>query len=262
MLDTLQRLGVHLPSLLIYTVNFLVLWGVLYLLAFKPLMRKLKTRAEEEKTWAANKEDASNITDEAVRTRKELLTEARREGDALLRAAEELAERHVQDGLRRARKAAETQLKRTKDQLRQESRLAYQDLHHSFVELVMAAAERSLQRSLDEEEQQKLLSEATEELSKLTWEPPARKSIGFAIVTTAVPMSANQEKQISDFLAQMAKREVRTFYKVDPSVLGGISIRTGDTLVDMTISGRLDRLKHHLLTENEGFPPDSDEGAG
>ncbi len=253
--EALTGLGIHLPSLVLYIVNFLVLWGVLYLVAYRPFARRLRERAQEEESRLAEEEEIRRLRQEAAEARDSALSEARKERAALLRAAEELGEEYVQDGMRRARKAGQAQLKRARDQLRLETTRANQELHGAFVELVLAAAARALGRALDEKEQQHLFLEATQELSRLKWEPPATKPIGYAIVTTAVPMTDDQKDRISDFLIRTTRRDVRSIYRVDASVVGGIAIRTGDALLDATIGGRLDRLRHHLLSQKVTYEP-------
>lgn len=231
-------------------VNFLVFWGILYLVAFKPFARRIRQRQQEEEQWRAELARVSRLEDEAEEAKESALAEAFKERDALLRSSEELGEQYVQDGIRRSRKAAQAQLKRAREQIHKQSSQAYHDLHDSLVELVVGAAERALGRYLNEEEHQKLIQEANQELSRLRWEPPPNRPIGFAIVTTAVPMTDEQQNEISGFLERTAKRQIRMVYRVDPSVLGGVQVLTGDTLMDATLKGRLDRLRHHLLSES------------
>ena len=45
MLEKFGELGIHLPSLLIYLVNFGLLLGLLYLFAYKPILRMLDQRS-------------------------------------------------------------------------------------------------------------------------------------------------------------------------------------------------------------------------
>lgn len=249
MLEALSRLGVHLPSLLIYTVNFLALWGILYLVAFKPFARRIRQRQQEEEAWQVELERVDQLMKEAEDAKVSALVEARVERDALLRAAADLGETYVRDGIKRSRKAALAQLKQAREEVRRQSSRAYQDLHDSFVELVLGAAERALGRSLNEEVNHKLIDEASHELSQVKWELPVTRPIGFATVTTAVPMTDEQKKEISEFLERTARRRIRTIYRVDQSVIGGVQVLTGDTLMDATLKNRLDRLRHHLLSE-------------
>ncbi|MFQ6026586.1 MAG: F0F1 ATP synthase subunit delta [Dehalococcoidia bacterium] len=248
MLEALARLGIHLPSLLIFAANFLVLWAVLFLVAFKPFLRKLQERAREEERRQAEMTRVANLSEEIEQVREAELAAVRKERDSILRTAKEEGEEYIRDAQRRARRAAEAQLTRARDQIRAATTRANLDLRDSFVELVLAASERALALTLNEAEHQKLIEEALQELSALKWEPPTTEPLGFAIVTTAVPLLQNQKELISDFLTRTAKKDLRIIYRVEPTVVGGIAVHTGDVLLDATIGGRLERLKHQLLS--------------
>ena len=248
MLEALSQLGVHLPTLLIYIINFLLFWGLLYLLAFKPFSKRVRERELEEQNWQAEMKRVEGLRVEAEQARDAVMAEAHREREALLKAAEDRGEQYVRDAIKRARRAAQGQMKRTREELHRQSARAYRDLQEAFVELVMGSVIHTLGRSLDEEEQRKLVHEANQELAMLDWEPLRSKAPGFAIVTTAVPLTDDQQDEVNRFLKRVARRQVRMVFRVEPSVVGGLEIRTGDILIDATLKGRLERLRHHLLT--------------
>ncbi|NIO07566.1 MAG: hypothetical protein GTO40_05980 [Deltaproteobacteria bacterium] len=251
--EALTRLGVHLPSLIIFSLNFLILWGILYLVAFRPFFRRLKERLQEEERRREETAEIHQLRQEAAQAREEALAEGRKERDALIRAAEAEAEHLVRDGINRARKAGQNQLRRTREQLRQEHSRAYRELHDSFIELVLVAAEGALGRAIEQEEREKLLREAAQELAEIGTKSFSDSRVGFVAVTTAFPLNEVQKEQISGFLARITRKDARILYRVDESVLGGMSITTGDAFLDATIGGRLDRLRHHLLS---GSQPD------
>ena len=87
------ELGVNLPSLVAYLVNFILLLGILGVFAYKPLMRMLDERTERirESLEAADlaRQEAANAQ-EAI---QEQITEARREGQRIMDQTREAAER-------------------------------------------------------------------------------------------------------------------------------------------------------------------------
>jgi F0F1-type ATP synthase delta subunit len=250
-MEVLERLGVHLPSLVIYVVNFLVLWVVLHFVAFKPFMRKLRERALEEKRRLAEKEEAHHLLEEAAQARDRALARARKERDALLRVGEELRDSLVKQGEDRGRGAGQKQLNAARDQILLETLQAHRALYQSFVELVLAASERALTNALDEEVRQKLIAEAAQELAGLKQDFPSLLPKGWAVVTTATPVDQEQADKISECLSHLAGKPVRILFEVDPSVLGGISVRTGDGVADATVQGRLDQLRRHLRRQDQ-----------
>jgi F-type H+-transporting ATPase subunit delta len=91
------------------------------------------------------------------------------------------------------------------------------------VRLVTAPRGRSLEQGLDS-------------LSKLA---AARRERMVAVVTSAVPLTDRQRERLGAALARVYGREMHLNLEVDPTVLGGISVRVGDELIDGTVAERL-----------------------
>jgi F-type H+-transporting ATPase subunit delta len=63
-----------------------------------------------------------------------------------------------------------------------------------------------------------------------------------AEVTSAHPLSAAQTKAIAAKLKERVGRDVAISAKVDPAILGGLTVKIGSTLIDNSISTRLNTL--------------------
>ena len=89
----------------------------------------------------------------------------------------------------------------------------------------------------------------TEEI--LSWfidQVKQEKGIGQAHVTSALPLSDAQKKQIEDkLLATTSYKQMEMEYETDESLIGGLRIRIGDRVVDSSISNKLSDLKRELL---------------
>ena len=71
-----------------------------------------------------------------------------------------------------------------------------------------------------------------------------------AIVSTAVPLSATELELIQGRLAEVRHASAVTIeQRVDPSMVGGIVVRIGDTLLDGSVDARLATLRQALLRE-------------
>jgi len=66
-------------------------------------------------------------------------------------------------------------------------------------------------------------------------------------VTSAAPLSAEQQRNYSSALRQRLKSDVRLHCEVDPKLLGGAILRANDLVIDGSLRGRLDRLATELL---------------
>ncbi len=67
-----------------------------------------------------------------------------------------------------------------------------------------------------------------------------------AEVRSAVPLDDDQRKRLAQALSKNLGKEVEVKVHVDPSVLGGISARVGDVVIDGTVRHRLDQLKETM----------------
>jgi F-type H+-transporting ATPase subunit delta len=67
-----------------------------------------------------------------------------------------------------------------------------------------------------------------------------------AEVRSAVPLDENQRKRLAAALSKNLGKDVEVKVHVDPSVLGGLSARVGDVVIDGTVRHRLDQLKETI----------------
>jgi F-type H+-transporting ATPase subunit delta len=69
-----------------------------------------------------------------------------------------------------------------------------------------------------------------------------------ATATSALELDAAEVSALKDRLEKMTGRKVELATKVDPSILGGIQVRIGDTLYDGSVRGRFERLRAKLAS--------------
>jgi F-type H+-transporting ATPase subunit delta len=68
-----------------------------------------------------------------------------------------------------------------------------------------------------------------------------------ALVTSATELSAQDLRALEQRLEQLTGGTVDLEVQVDPSLLGGISVRVGDRLIDGSVRGRLERLRSQVV---------------
>ena len=68
-----------------------------------------------------------------------------------------------------------------------------------------------------------------------------------ARVTTAVPLTAAQERRLAELLSRLYNRPMGLQVIVDPSVLGGLVIRVGDEVIDGSVAHRLEVAGRRLV---------------
>jgi F-type H+-transporting ATPase subunit delta len=68
-----------------------------------------------------------------------------------------------------------------------------------------------------------------------------------AIVTSATELTDDEASAVRERLEAMTGSRIELRRRVDPDLLGGLTVRVGDRLVDASVRGRLERLRAQLL---------------
>ncbi len=68
----------------------------------------------------------------------------------------------------------------------------------------------------------------------------------FAEVRSAIPLDDRQIKRLTEALGRATGKKIDVKVIVDPSVLGGVVARVGDTVIDGTVRHRLEQLKEQV----------------
>ena len=69
-------------------------------------------------------------------------------------------------------------------------------------------------------------------------------------LTTAFELTDEEADSILKTIEVASGRGVEATRKVDPSLIGGIVLQAGSMRVDASVKGRLDRLRHELVSKN------------
>lgn len=81
------------------------------------------------------------------------------------------------------------------------------------------------------------------EVSELAAE--ARNSV-IAEVRSAIPLDDDQRTKLAEALSKATDKKVEVKVLVDPTVVGGVVAKIGDTVIDGTIRRRLDQLREQV----------------
>jgi F-type H+-transporting ATPase subunit delta len=87
------------------------------------------------------------------------------------------------------------------------------------------------------------LPEILNKVSSLAAE--ARQAV-VADVRTAIALDDAQKKELADALSKATGKKVEIKVTVDPSVIGGVYAKVGDTVIDGTVKRRLQQLKDQV----------------
>lgn len=74
-----------------------------------------------------------------------------------------------------------------------------------------------------------------------------RNGVVEAVVTSAAPLTASETDAISARVTAMTGSGVSLRTEVDPALIGGLTLKVGDQLLDASVRGRLERLRDQLV---------------
>ena len=163
----LTDLGINLPVLVAQIINVDILLGLLYLVAFKPIMRMLDERSRGIKESMAQ---ADSIKEQLAHTEEEVkkqLEAASREGQERIAQAVQIGEEVKQKAQQEARQEAGTLIARARTEIQRERDEAIDELRKEVADITILAAGKVIERSLDKKTHRELIDKVLEESTTL-----------------------------------------------------------------------------------------------
>jgi len=156
-------LGINLPLLVAFVINFIVLFVLLRLFLYKPVMKMLDERAKRTKDAMELAEATKNEFEQAKVEVQKQIEKGRQEAQAILTQAMQVGERLKEDSRQEAQKQAQAIVDRTRAELEAERDKIVGDLRREFVDISISAAEKVIKETLDKEKHRKLIEETLRE---------------------------------------------------------------------------------------------------
>jgi F-type H+-transporting ATPase subunit b len=156
-------LGINLPLLVAFIINFVILFALLGVFLYKPVMKMLDERSKKIKESMEQAEATKAEYAHAEEEVKKLINKAREDGQALVGQASQLGEKIKEEAKEGARKEAQAIVDRTRAELEAERDRIIDGLRREFVDISISAAEKVIKETLDKERHRKLIEETLEE---------------------------------------------------------------------------------------------------
>jgi len=158
----MESLGINLGSLIAFIINFVILLVLLIFVAYKPIVRMLDQRSAKIKE---SMDEAERIKQESARAEemvKAQIETGRKEGQAIVAQASQIAERVKEEARAEARQEAEALIAKARVEIERERQEGFDQLRQEFVDLAILAAEKVINQSLDKKAHQRLIEEVLE----------------------------------------------------------------------------------------------------
>jgi F-type H+-transporting ATPase subunit b len=235
-LGALGKLGINLGYLITQIVNLLLMIGLMYAVAYRPIVKMLRQRRERIAEGVNNARKAEEALASAESDRQKVLDEARAEAQKIVTEARTRAEEaagqirtEAEEEARRIRTQAEADAASERDRL-----LA--DMRGQIISLSMAAAGHLIGSNLDDQQQRRLVEEF------FTSIPEEARGLGDSlVVVTAVPLT---EGEVKRFKKELGTDDI--IFQTDPGILGGVVVRSGGRQFDASFASQLASLRGAL----------------
>ena len=163
----MEGLGINLPTLIAQVINFTILLGLLYLVAYKPIMRMLDERSQKVKESMEQTELIKQQAERAEEEVKKQIKAAGREGQEMIARAVRSGEDTKQKAQQEAKQDAESLIARAQMEIQRERDEAIGELRKEFADLTILAAGKVIDRSLDKKAHRQLIDRVLKESSTL-----------------------------------------------------------------------------------------------
>jgi F-type H+-transporting ATPase subunit b len=156
-------LGINLPLLVVFIVNFIVLLVLLRLFLYKPVMKVLDERAQRTKEAMDLAEATKKEYEQAKGEVQKQIEKGRQEAQAVITQAIQVGERLKEESRQETAKQTQVMIDRARSELEAERDKIVGDLRREFVDISIAAAEKVIKETLDKEKHRKLIEETLQE---------------------------------------------------------------------------------------------------
>ncbi len=166
-MEAMAKLGIEVSTILTQIGTFFILFGLLYLFAYKPVMKILDERSQKIKE---SLEQTEHIKEQAAHAEEEVkrqIEAAGKEGQEVIARAVRTGEELRQQAQQGAREDAEVIITRARSEIQRERDEAVDELRKEFADLTILAAEKIIDRSLDKEAHRQLIAKTLEESTTL-----------------------------------------------------------------------------------------------
>jgi len=243
----MEALGINLGLIIVQIIAFIIVFLTLNAWVYQPMLNMMETRKQKIAQGLEDARIAAEARADAEKDASKITAAAQAEAGKIVAEATERAAAAGKD----VKAAAEGEAAKLRESAMAEAQMERNrilgDLRSQVASLAIAAANKLVGEALDEKKQRALLDEffSGVKSGKVVVLSDADFKGDTAEVTSALPLSKEEEEAVKkDVLAKAGAKDV--FFRVDPSILGGLVIKVGDKVLDGSVAGKLENLRQSL----------------
>ncbi|MBZ0274817.1 MAG: F0F1 ATP synthase subunit B [Anaerolineae bacterium] len=232
----IAALGLNGGYLVAQIVNFVIIFGALSLMLWRPIINMLDARSAKIEKGLEDAAVAANARRNAEVEAERILAAARTEASQVIEEARGKGEEVARQVEAEARAEADKIRADGRQAVEGERNAQLAGLRGQVAAISIAVAQRLIGETLDEKRQQALINDFFAKV------PAEAKSLSGSVeVISAMPLSDDEQAK--------AKKEIgaaNVTFTVDPSILGGLIVRSADKVVDASVRSGLGEVANRL----------------
>ncbi len=246
----MEALGINAGNLFVNIICFAIAYLIIAKLIVKPIKKMTDNRKEVIDKGIADAKIAADLRENALQESEKILNAAREESAKMLKEATDQIAQMKEDYRKTVDAEVSKELRDSREYLNKERELMLSNLRGQIIDLSISGAKKILgeELSMDEAKQHKLLNDLFTGIKNGSIPGIDRlpNNLTKMEVTTAVPLTDEERAIVEAQLSGKLAEGVVINYVVDPKILGGIIIHSGDYLIDGSVLGKAQDLKEAL----------------
>ena len=246
----MEALGINAGNLFVNIICFAIAYLIIAKLIVKPIKKMTDNRKEIIDKGIADAKIAADLRENALQESEKILNAAREESARMLKEATDQIAQMKEDYRKTVDAEVSKELRDSREYLNKERELMLSNLRGQIIDLSISGAKKILgeELSMDEAKQHKLLNDLFTGIKNGSIPGIDRlpNNLTKMEVTTAVPLTDEERAIVEAQLSGKLAEGVVINYVVDPKILGGIIIHSGDYLIDGSVLGKAQDLKEAL----------------
>ncbi|MBI4331975.1 MAG: F0F1 ATP synthase subunit B [Chloroflexi bacterium] len=165
--ELLSSMGINPPLLIAQLINFTLLFILIYMFGFKRIGAMLDERSRRIKEGLDKAEQIRQQAAEADKAFRAQMDTARKEAQAVIGQASQMAERVKEEAREEARKEVESRIARAQNEIQRQRDETLEALRREFADIAILAAEKVIRERLDKEANKKIIEQVLAETGAL-----------------------------------------------------------------------------------------------
>ncbi|NLB49160.1 MAG: F0F1 ATP synthase subunit B [Erysipelotrichia bacterium] len=160
-----EKLVPNLLSFVIQLISFIILIVIIFFVAYKPVKRVLKERADHVETEIKDADEQRVVASADVKEAKAILADSKVQASAIIKQAELKGESRAEAILIAAKLEAKTMLAQAQNDIVQAKEEALENIRNEMVNVALAASKEILKREINVTDNQRLAEDFAKRLN-------------------------------------------------------------------------------------------------